>query len=100
MNTPNHDIATIGARVNEADGTVTITANGIAVAVVNLRDHIGSNAIGVHMNAIAYVSRDDASSLESMRVWGSPSFDSTPIRRSVSPELADDLHAIVIQNCI
>lgn len=88
----------IGATVNETDGTVSITANGLEVATINLR-HRFSN-IEVHMVSTQYYAPSDRGHFGRVQFGGSPSFSSEPTIHELPESVLVQLASIVGINVI
>lgn len=82
----------IGAIVNE-DGTVSITANGIEVATVSLRNRFSN--VEVHTVSTQYYAPSDRGHFGRVQFGGSPSFSSHPLTHELPESVLISLASIV-----
>lgn len=84
---------TIGANVNEDEGTVTITANGVELATVVLRYRAGR--IEAHTVGIGYKADSKRGRFGRVEFQGSPSFSSEPVIHEVPESVVLNLASLV-----
>jgi hypothetical protein len=91
--TTNTTAATIGANVNEDEGTVTITANGVELATITLQARFGG--IVVHTTGIQYTAPSNRGQFGSIGFRGAPSFSSESVKHELPEPVLLTLASVV-----
>ena len=89
----NTTTATIGATVNEDEGTVTITANGVELATITLQQRF--DGIVVHTVGIEYTAPSKRGRFGRIEFRGAPSFSSHSVKHELPESVLLTLASVI-----